>query len=228
MIEHEKRETHSEYSAGTMGMIKGIIERYIYPENEFMHYRSRWQGITGWLTACQAKWLFDSAKNMNPGSTIIEIGSAYGRSTICLGLGLSFAKGGKVFSVDPHTGGKGFREKLTDRDSYSSYVGFRRNIERFGLHARIVPMIKTSEDALKEWKGGEVHFLFIDGWHTYDAVIHDLVGWGEYVVSGGLIALHDYQVEEVRSAIHDGISRMGIGCAALRRLDSELVFFRKP
>jgi len=218
----------TEYHLTFICRLLSKLEQWIFSHDDFRHYRTRWNGIYGWLTEKQAKWLFEMASTAQSG-VIVEIGSCYGRSTVCLGLGASLVNSNnKVYSIDPHTGGKGFREKLEDKDSYSSLEGFKNNLKRFLLNEKVVPIIKTSADALSEWHGHKISLLFIDGWHTYDAVKHDILGWSKHVVSEGIVAMHDYQDKQVRRAIHDSIVLTGMSETALEHIGDGMVFFRLP
>lgn len=42
-----------------------------------------------------------------------------------------------------------------------------------------------------------LHFLFIDGDHTYESVKKDIAGWVPKIVDGGIVAFHDYAPKEV-------------------------------
>jgi len=53
-------------------------------------------------------------------------------------------------------------------------------------------IIEDSRTAYKKFML-PVHFLFIDGDHHYPVVKSDLENWGALVVSGGLVACHDYK-----------------------------------
>lgn len=220
----------TEYHLTFICRLLSKLEEKMFPLGDFRHYRTRWNGIYGWLNDKQAQWLFEIAqKSTAQDGVIVEIGSSYGRSTVCLGLGVSLANSkNKVYSIDPHTGGKGLREKLKDKDNYSSLEGFKKNLERFFLDEKVVPIIKTSANALNEWQGQKICLLFIDGWHTYDAVKYDILGWAKHVISGGIIALHDFQDKEVQQAIIDSIKLIGLSETALEHIDDGMVFFRLP
>lgn len=43
-----------------------------------------------------------------------------------------------------------------------------------------------------EWFGRPIHLLFVDGDHNYASVKADIAGWTPRVVSGGMVAFHDY------------------------------------
>lgn len=217
------------YDVRLSDRMKAMFERRRFPKEDFRHYQILWNGIYGWLIPSQARWLFEVAKETAQRGAIVEIGSAYGRSTVCLAWGARLAQNGKVFAVDPHSGGKGFREQLgADAEGYSSLEGFLANIRRFHLEPWVEPVTMGSEEAAKQWAGGPIRLLFIDGWHTYEAVSHDILGWRKYMVSGGTIALHDYQDDGVKRAIHDSMNRLGIAQTELQKLDHQLVYFRVP
>ena len=105
---------------------------------------------------------------------------------------------------------------------YSSLEGFNRNIHRFELEDWIVPMAGKSEDVVKQWVERNINLLFIDGWHEYPAVFHDITEWGKFVMPGGIIVAHDYI--KLRDAIHDGMKELK--GEDLQHIDDNMVFFR--
>ena len=214
------------YRVSALDRIKSVADRWRYPRDDFRRYQRRWNGVYGWLIPSQARWLFEAAKNTAPKGAIVEIGSAYGRSTVCLAWGARLAGNGKVFAVDPHIGGKGFREQLgAGAEGYSSLEGFLANLRRFHLDPWVVPVTSGSEEAAQQWSDGPIRLLFIDGWHTYEAVSQDILGWRKFMAPGGTVALHDYQDDGVKRAIHDCMDRLGIDREKLRKLDQQLVYF---
>jgi len=216
-----------EYHLSLKDQIKAVLDRLHYTGDDFRRYRTLWKGVYGWLLQNEACVLFEMAKSTHLMGDIVEIGSAYGRSTVCLGWGARLTERDKVYSIDPHTGGIGFREQLGEaKDTYSSVDGFLKNIKRFGLEEWVIPIVMTSEEAFKQWKGTGVRLLFIDGWHTYDAVRYDILSWRKYLISGGIIAMHDYQCEDVRRAIHDSIAILGYEEPDLKHIDANMVFFQ--
>jgi predicted O-methyltransferase YrrM len=52
---------------------------------------------------------------------------------------------------------------------------------------------KTSMDAVKEFEEQSIDFVFIDGNHTFDHVMLDLIHWAKRVRKGGIVSLHDYR-----------------------------------
>jgi hypothetical protein len=54
-------------------------------------------------------------------------------------------------------------------------------------------MVELRGDSTEIWRdfNASLHFLYIDGNHTTYYVEKDLANWGQFVVSGGYLALHD-------------------------------------
>lgn len=51
---------------------------------------------------------------------------------------------------------------------------------------------KFSEDAARDIPDNSLDFAYIDGDHSYDAVMQDIILWGRKVRKGGIISGHDY------------------------------------
>jgi len=64
-------------------------------------------------------------------------------------------------------------------------------------------LLGRSQDCYQDFQG-PIHLLFVDGDHHYDAAMSDLVNWGAKVVSGGIMAVHDYYKPEVAKARYPG------------------------
>lgn len=120
---------------------------------------------------------------------IVEIGSLFGKSTICLALGL---KRHKVYAIDPHIGPYGTVDKS------SSFEKFKDNIEKAGVKDKVVPIVMTSESAFKEGnvKSKKIGMIWIDGNHDYDYVKKDFEIWSTVLKPNGIIAFHDFSLSE--------------------------------
>jgi predicted O-methyltransferase YrrM len=77
--------------------------------------------------------------------------------------------------------------KLRGRSRYESTV---RRLEPFGERATIIR--KMSMDALVDVKDGSLDFVYVDGDHTFDFVMSDIIWWARKVRLGGVVAAHDY------------------------------------
>lgn len=129
----------------------------------------------------EGKLLYKLASKCKQG-VIVEIGSWKGRSTIWLAKGAR----AKVYTIDPHQG-TGTHEYEACENTYDEFM---RNIARAGVNDMVVPVVKTSEEAVKDWDK-PVGLIFIDGDHSYEAVKFDFDNWAPHLIEGGTIALHD-------------------------------------
>lgn len=133
--------------------------------------------VDGWLWSDkEGEFLYNAAKMCSGKGVIVEIGSWKGKSTIWLGKGSKAGNDVRIYAVDPHT--RGSLEK------------FRENIKMADINDVVIPMVKTSEDAVKGWDK-PVELLWIDGDHRYHMVKLDFKLWFSHLIEGGLIVFHD-------------------------------------
>lgn len=142
--------------------------------------------IEGWLTDAEGVFLYHQAKKCKEGA-IVEIGSWKGKSTVWLGKGSSAGYKIPIFAVDPHTGSC---EHQAVADKVWTFDEFKNNIKIANLENVIMPIIKTSEEAAKDWNN-PIGFIFIDGAHEYELVELDFKLWFPFLVNGGVMAFHD-------------------------------------
>jgi glycosyltransferase involved in cell wall biosynthesis/predicted O-methyltransferase YrrM len=132
--------------------------------------------IEGWLTDDEGKFLYCAARNCTGKGVIVEIGSWKGKSTSYIGKGSKAGKRIKVYAIDPHIEG--------------TCEEFKRNIKNAGLNDIVIPVVKTSEEAAKDFTE-LVEFIFIDGDHKYEMVKQDFELWFPKLINRGIIAFHD-------------------------------------
>jgi predicted O-methyltransferase YrrM len=152
-------------------------------------------GIEGWLSVDQARVLFDAARSLPSGSTVVEIGSHRGRSTVMLAAGLP--DGGRLVAVDPFDpdwryGGPDTRDQL------------QASLTAAGVTDR-VEVVPTTSRAARAAYVGAVDLLYVDGKHDYWTVRDDL-RWADRVPEGGTVL------------VHDAFSSLGVTTALLRTL----------
>jgi predicted O-methyltransferase YrrM len=174
--------------------------------------------VPGWLDESGARLLHSLARGGPGAGVIVEIGSAWGRSTLYLARGSEIGGRGEVYSIDPHTGDPAYLDGLAGAwyprrilgkyspwvfgdplqfnpdlpGRFTSYDLFVTNLRRFGLSNQVVPMVMKSVAASQQWKFGPIRLLFVDGLHTYEGVCADIQAWVPKVVSGGIIVFDDY------------------------------------
>lgn len=83
---------------------------------------------------------------------------------------------------------------------------FTSNVAPFGNRSVLLRM--TSEEAVRGWNV-PLDFLFIDGDHSYNAVLFDLTHWTPHLKPGGLLAMHDSRMSRPGGAnFHVGPSKV--------------------
>jgi len=158
---------------------------------DFLKVYSDAKKIQSYVTPNQCKILFDMAKSSK--GTIIELGSWLGRSTgvLTAGAGLN-PRQPQVFAVDTWKNCDVFPYKDFYRD-------WEYNMKGLGIRSYVTEIRMDSADAADSYNKhlmkpyGKVGLLFIDAWHTYEAVQRDFHAWLPYIKQGGFIILHDVE-----------------------------------
>ncbi|GMV93086.1 MAG: hypothetical protein AMXMBFR82_28640 [Candidatus Hydrogenedentota bacterium] len=162
---------------------------------EFHQMSIRTRDIDGWLDDMQG-YVLSLMAEQGPGvGAVVEIGSFKGRSTAWLAYGAKTAGREKVTAIDPFTGSPEHQAGQEWADSDLAALGstlpvFEENLRKLDLFDHVTPVVSTSADAAREWKG-PIRLLFVDGDHSYDGSRLDFELWAPHVVPGGLVALHD-------------------------------------
>lgn len=148
------------------------------------------QGVEGWLTVEQARVLYERASALPSGSRVVEIGSHHGRSTIILAT--AAREGVEIVAIDPFAR----PERTPFEQLTAAEVGerdlrlFHANLERAGVHQRIVHLRESSEKAVGHM-AEPVDLLFIDGSHDFGPARSDVRNWGARVRPNGTMLIHD-------------------------------------
>jgi len=167
--------------------------------------------IDGWLTDIEGISLYYAARYGPSEGTIVEIGSFKGKSTIWLAKGSKRVGREKIYAIDTHLGspehrlGGQFASHMPPEGT--TELVFRQNIRQADVEDWVVPLIMSSDDALRVWRD-PIRLLFIDGEHAYEAVRNDFLNWQQYVVLGGFIAFHDVDRWDGTAKILDGPTRV--------------------
>lgn len=137
-------------------------------------------GLPGWLTPDQAEVLFDAARAVDPGGTVVEIGSHHGKSTVTLGTGAR--PGVRVVAIDPFPSDWRYGEPDTEQS-------LRANLATAGLTDRVDVRVTTSAAARSAWVE-PVDVVYIDGAHDVKSTREDL-RWAALLRPGGVLLVHD-------------------------------------
>jgi predicted O-methyltransferase YrrM len=156
----------------------------------------RMRRIEGWLDDEEADLLIAAttkaaslASDEQP-TSVVEVGSYCGKSTIVLaltlkGLGLHTAK---VYGIDPHDGQVGAHDQGLVQTP-PTLEKFSRNIRDAGVADVIEPIKARSFEVT--WNR-PIALLFIDALHDYPNVARDFYHFADWVQPGALVAFHDY------------------------------------
>lgn len=146
--------------------------------------------LEGQLAMEESRFLYAAAHDRD---TILEIGSYRGKSAAFLALGSTSKRGsggGHVTAIDPHLASEGAgTTNYNDEDE----AVFHRTMERLGVQDRVTHIVKLSHDARPDWPDTPIDLLWIDGDHSYEGCLTDLVDWADLVSPGGILACHDYK-----------------------------------
>lgn len=122
--------------------------------------------------------------------TSLEIGVAYGTSSMFICEAMTRLGGKKHIAIDP---GPVFYKgtKTLDRCGLGLL-----NLEHCGFRGFVEFYEKGSEFALPELlnKGEEIEFAFIDGWHTFDHCLVDFFYVNKLLKKGGVVVFHDVRL----------------------------------
>ena len=94
----------------------------------------------------------------------------------------------KVYAIDPHTGSP-IHKKMYGK--VWTFGEFKKNVKMANVEDVVTPIVKTSEEAEKNWNNLPVELLWIDGNHEYEFVKLDFDKWFPHLINMGTIAFHD-------------------------------------
>ena len=139
--------------------------------------------------------LMQTAVNLRQGFTVLEIGSYLGASTAFLGFA-ALQKDGNVHAID------GWMNRAMgaegERDTFAE---FSKNTAPFKHY--ITPHRGDSVEIHRRVGTIPCDMIFIDGDHSYNAVVADLRCWLPSLREGGILAMHDMDAPTVKQAYDD-------------------------
>ena len=159
--------------------------------------------VPGWFLEANAAVFWGVISERRP-DTIVEIGSYLGRSTTLLGLALqAFGQQGcRLVAIDPHTGDRQHLANLRV-DKLPSLDLFLLHTSGAGIDGLLETHVAPSQEVASYWRGC-VDLLFVDGWHSYDAVRSDADDWLPRLSPQGVVCFDDFGTyTEVRQAVVD-------------------------
>lgn len=160
--------------------------------------------VHGFLTDREMEALAALAAYPKARGDILEIGSLRGKSAIVLAMSAQLADEeygrATVAAVDPLPD---IAPMAPGRDGTPSAEAlFRANLAAAGVEDRVEIHKMRSDELAPTWRR-RLRLAWIDGAHTYPAVLSDFTNYAPHLVEGGVIAFHD-----VLHAKYDGPVRV--------------------
>jgi predicted O-methyltransferase YrrM len=134
-------------------------------------------GDSAWL-------LYGLCRSLKP-ITVVEIGSARGKSACYIGTALKHNGAGSLYAIDPHT-----PTEWNDNKSTDSYEMMRANLKKLGLQKIVTVLRLYSREAIRRVPK-PIDMLFIDGDHSYDGVKSDWETFIPFMSRYGVVVFHD-------------------------------------
>ena len=111
-----------------------------------------------------------------------------------------------MVAIDPHTGDRQQLEGLAT-DQLATFELFRQHCQAAGVWSSVEAHVAASLDVAAGWSE-PVDLLYVDGWHSYDAVTADGDAWLPHLSPRGVVVFDDYNAyDEVRRAVDELASR---------------------
>jgi len=154
--------------------------------------------IEGWMSEGELRWLAEQAQLTGPSSKIVEVGVFLGRSARAIADNADW--GSVIYCVDPYTSydDEGVKKAIEAGSWDDVYEQAKSNLYypygNVESPSRAVFLRKSSIGAALNFFDHSVDMIFIDGAHSYSAVMADITAWERTVKPGGLICGHDYGV----------------------------------
>jgi MMP 1-O-methyltransferase len=164
--------------------------------------------IPGFTSPTELSLLFHAALARPADGEIVEIGSYLGRSTIVLAAAARAAGAPPVVAVDPHTSALG----IPGEEVVDTRQQFLDNVGAAGFADHVLLRHMTSAQAAAEWDRGRVRLLFVDGWHSREAVLEDVRAWAPHLGPEPTVIFDDFLSHAgVRRAVRELVADRTIG-----------------
>lgn len=122
----------------------------------------------------------------------LEIGAFIGKSTVAIAMNAE-----RVTTIDPFDCHHSFVNEdgnLTrDEAGFNNIPAYLDNIKGYD---NIRYFVGTSQEILPMLKDETFDYVFLDGDHTFEGVLFDIVNCWPLIEEGGVLVLHDYGFKE--------------------------------
>jgi hypothetical protein len=156
-----------------------------------LHYHIAAQ-VRGWCWPEQGLALRDlAAESFGNEGAIVEVGSAWGLSATWTGWGIRASGNPDRTLTCVDTFADLPASDRRRQPGGSSLAEFQANIHYAGLDNHVTVLRARSEQAAANWEGGPIGQLYIDAWHTYQAVKGDTLLWRRHLADCAIVGFDD-------------------------------------
>lgn len=128
----------------------------------------------------------------------------------------------KAVGVDPWKQYPEMTQKMLD----SFYENAVENLRDLVKAERVRVLREYSAKASLSFVDETLDFVYIDGEHTFKAVLEDLRCWYSKVKTGGIVSGHDYGMPAVKKALEEFLKEKGI-VAEVKTVENSSWYFIK-
>lgn len=126
----------------------------------------------------------------------VEIGAYSGEGTMILANYFD-----EVLAVDPWLNGYDINDRASQQTPMKFvFAKFLENTKELG---NVNYNQNKSLDALEAVEDGSLDLVYVDGDHRYEAVLADFKGWLPKLRAGGVMAGHDWSMQDVKKALSE-------------------------
>ncbi|MEK7433802.1 MAG: class I SAM-dependent methyltransferase [Cyanobacteriota bacterium] len=158
---------------------------------EYSEVEQKIKEVEGYLVEGEDRVLFEKAKNLPDYSTIIEIGSFKGKSSVAMGYACE-GTNKLIYCIDPWIAETYFEG--TKHEKEDIYNIFLKNRNDNNLQDYLIDIKDYSTVIMPNWK--EIYkkpadLVFIDGDHSFKGVTNDFIVAYPHVKEGGMMIFQD-------------------------------------
>lgn len=156
--------------------------------------------FSGWCPQEKAKQIMDIIFN-NSFDVCVEVGVYGGSSFFPITATLAFKKQGMAYAIDPWQNTPCLEGYQEDDEKWFNFWGkinlekvmqkFIEDMHRNNLDANYTIIRLSSSEAVPLFEDSSIDFLHIDGNHSEQASVIDVISWLPKVKSGGVICFDD-------------------------------------
>lgn len=147
-----------------------------------------------------AVWLGARAREVGPAGICVEVGTWCGYTALALAFGGPLVACVDTFLASDLQTGKLALERLGENVP-TTLLRFMANGVKAPEPVRLMPMVGHSPEVARAFGPKSVDLVFIDGDHTFEAVVADLTAWSVALKPGGLYCGHDAGQDGVAQAV---------------------------